>query len=240
MSVPHGSEGGSGQDRRRHRRYAVAELAGVLEFAHPAKVVDLSRSGASVETTERLAPGRAYRLQLEHADAPPTSTTGRVVWCRLTGTVDLGGGESSPLYRAGLHFEQDLAEPDAELLDRLDESAREGVDIRMQARYKLSDLASTLLLRDRSTFEVRTLSRAGMGAEMEYGPRVGALLDFVLPLDEPIEVRGRVADVTPAAENPRRFLVGLEFVGVHTRGQALLDRYIDRLRGEAAEPRSGG
>ena len=39
-----------------------------------------------------------------------------------------------------------------------------------------------------------------MGAEMEYSPRIGSMLDFVLPLDEPLELRGRVADVNPAAE----------------------------------------
>ena len=225
------------QDRRYHRRYQVVELAGILELTQPAKIVDLSRSGTAVETTERLVPGRKYRLQIEGANGSSTATTGRVVWCKLTGTVDVGGGETAPMYRAGLHFDQDLMEPAAEVLDRLDEAGRQGLDIRMQARYKLSDLASTLLLRDRATFEVRTLSRSGMGAEMEYSPRVGALLEFVLPLDEPVELRGRVADVDAAEEDPRRFLVGIEFVGLAPRVQALLDRYLDRLRtGEPESP----
>ena len=42
-----------------------------------------------------------------------------------------------------------------------------------QARYKLSDLASTLLLRDQATFVVRTLSRRGMAAEMRVQPAGG-------------------------------------------------------------------
>jgi hypothetical protein len=240
VSASSDNERDSGQNRRRYRRYAVADLQGVLELAHPARVIDLSRSGAAIETSERLSPGRSYRLQLERPDAPATSTTARVAWCRLTGTVDLGGDESSPLYRAGLHFDQELSGADTELLDRLEATAREGVDIRLQARYKLSDLASTLLLRDRSTFEVRTLSRGGMGAEMEYSPRVGAMLEFVLPLDEPVEVRGRVADVSPAEEDPRRFLVGIEFVALHTKSQALLDSYLDRLRSEGPRPPVSG
>ena len=44
------------------------------------------------------------------------------------------------------------------LFDRLDESDAEDVGTSLRARYKLSDLASTLLLRGQSTFEVRTLS----------------------------------------------------------------------------------
>ena len=59
---------------------------------------------------------------------------------------------------------------------------------------------------------------------MEYSPRVGSMLEFVLPLDEPLELRGRVADVNPAAENPTRFLVGVEFVSVSPLAQGQLDR----------------
>jgi hypothetical protein len=220
------------QDRRNHRRYQVGELAGTLQFNHPARVLDLSRSGAAVETAERLVPGRTYNLQLEGPSGTVTSTTGNVVWCLLTGMQEASNGESTPIYRAGLEFDRDLDEPALRFLDRLDESAAAAVDTRLRARYKLSDLASTLLLRDRATFEVRTLSRGGMGAEMEYSPRLGSMLEFVLPLDPPIEVKGRVADVNPAAEDPRRFLVGIEFVQLSPRAQGQLDRYVEGLRGE--------
>jgi hypothetical protein len=218
------------QDRRHHRRYRVADLSGTLQFSHPARVIDLSRSGAAIETSERLAPGRTYSLQLGEVESGVTSTTARVIWCKLTGTRESSDGDSIPIYRAGLEFEGVLAEPASLLLDQLDDDGLAGVDTRLQARYKMSDLASTLLLRDRAGFEVRSLSRAGMGAEMEYSPRVGSMLEFVLPLDEPVEIKGRVADVVPAEEDPRRFLVGIEFVGLGSVAQIQLDRYIARLR----------
>ena len=225
------------QDRRRQRRFRVAQLAGTLQFTHPAKIVDLSRSGAAVETTERLAPGRTYSLQLQGDAGVNTSTVGRVIWCKLTGMEETDGGESTPIYRAGLEFEGVLPAPAVEILDRMDEASLAGIDTRLRARYKLSDLASTLLLRDRATFEVRTLSSGGMGAEMEYSPRIGSMLEFVLPLDEPVEVRGRVVDVNPAEENARRFLVGIEFVGLAPSQQGHLDRYIERLRADPGDHR---
>jgi hypothetical protein len=77
-----------------------------------------------------------------------------------------------------------------------------------------------------------------MGAELEYSPRVGSMLEFVLPLDEPLELRGRVVDVTPAAENPTRFLVGIEFVNVPSRVQGELDRYIESLRAKLIPPQT--
>ena len=73
---------------------------------------------------------------------------------------------------------------------------------------------------------------------MEYSPRVGSMLEFVLPLDEPLELRGRVTDVTPAAENPTRFLVGIEFVNVSSIAQGQIDRYLESLRAKLTPPQS--
>jgi hypothetical protein len=215
---------------RQYRRFRVADLHGTLQFAHPAVVLDLSRSGIAVESAERLVPGRTYPLQLEGRDGLLITTSARVVWCKLTGTCENEDGEAAPVYRAGLEFQGVLPEAAGRLFDELEASTVEDVGINLRARYKLSDLASTLLLRGQSTFDVRTMSRNGMGAEMEYSPRVGSMLEFVLPLDEPLELRGRVADVNPAAENPTRFLVGIEFVSVPPLAQGRIDRYLESLR----------
>jgi hypothetical protein len=223
---------------RQHRRFRVADLRGTLQFSHPAVVLDLSRSGIAVESSERLVPGRVYPLQLEGSDGLLISTSARVAWCKLTGTNQNEDGEAAPVYRAGLEFQGVLPEPAGRLFDELEAGAPDDIDTNLQARYKLSDLASTLLLRGQSTFEVRTLSRRGMGAEMEYSPRVGSMLEFVLPLDEPIELRGRVADVNPAAESPTRFMVGIEFVNVAPLAQGQIDRYLESLRAKLAPAQS--
>ena len=227
------------QDRRLHRRERVGELQGILQFSRPAQILDLSRTGAAVETPERLVPGRSYSLGLHSPGLAITPMTARVVWCKLTGRRDAGAGESTPVYRAGLQFEQALAAPASDLLDHVVQVATAGVDTRLLARHKMSDLASTLLLRGRATFDVRILSRGGLGAEMEYSPRIGSMLEFVLQLDQPVELKGRVANVTPAAEEPRRYLVGIEFVGLGSIAQGQLDRYLDGLRSSESEPESG-
>jgi hypothetical protein len=223
---------------RQHRRFRVADLHGTLQFAHPAVVLDLSRSGIAVESAERLVPGRTYPLQLEGRDGLLITTSARVVWCKLTGTSENEDGEAAPVYRAGLEFQGVLPEAAGRLFDQLESIIVEDIDTNLRARYKLSDLASTLLLRGQTTFEVRTMSRNGMGAEMEYSPRVGSMLEFVLPLDEPLELRGRVADVNPAAENPTRYLVGIEFVSVPPLAQGRIDRYLESLRAKLAAPQT--
>jgi len=214
---------------RQHRRHRVADLHGTLQFAHPATVIDLSRSGIAVESAERLVPGRIYPLQLEGRDGLLITTSARVVWCKLTGTLENEDGDSAPVFRAGLEFQGVLPDAATRLFDRLEQTSSAGVGSHLKARHKLSDLASTLLRRDQATFVVRSLSRRGMGAEMEYSPRLGSMLDFVLPLDEPVELRGRVADVSPAPEDPRHFMVGIEFVNVPPLVQGQIDRYLDGL-----------
>jgi hypothetical protein len=214
---------------RQHRRHRVADLHGTLQFAHPATVVDLSRSGIAVESAERLVPGRIYPLQLEGRDGLLITTSARVVWCKLTGTAENEDGDAAPVYRAGLEFQGVLPAAATRLFDQLESTSSQGIDTHLKARYKLSDLASTLLLREQATFVVRTISRRGMGAEMGYSPRIGSMLEFVLPLDEPVELRGRVADVTPAPEDPTHYVVGVEFVNVPPLVQGRIDRFLDSL-----------
>jgi hypothetical protein len=234
-----GSQEERPDSRRLHRRYRVADLQGTLKFAHPATVLDLSRSGAAVETAQRLVPGRSYPLQLESSDGLTVTTLGRVVWCTQAGTQEVEAGAEMPIYRAGLEFEKGLPDEATRLLDRLDEVLFDGIDTRMSARYKVTEDASTVLVGERATVEVRTLSRSGIGTEMVYCPPVGTMIDLVLPLDEPVEVRGRVAAVSRATEDPMRFLVGVEFVDLAAATQRQIDGYIERLRGTSPSAGSG-
>ena len=63
------------------------------------------------------------------------------------------------------------------------------------------------------------------------------MLEFVLPLDEPLELRGRVTDVNPAAENPTRFLVGIEFMSVSSAAGPI-DRYLESVKAKLARSQS--
>jgi hypothetical protein len=223
---------------RQQRRYRVADLHGTLQFSHPASVVDLSRSGIAIESSERVIPGRLYPLQLEGRDGLLITTSARVVWCKLTGTTEDATGDLAPLYRAGLEFQGELPGAALRLFEQVDQRLAPRVETSLRAQHKISEVGSTLLLREQTTFEVKTISRRGMGAEMAYSPRVGSILEFVLPLEEPTEMRGRVADVNPAAEDPTAYLVGVEFIGLSPTAQGRIERYVEGLRSRGDSPES--
>ncbi len=73
-----------------------------------ARLLNLSRSGAAVETASSLAIGNRYRVTIwrgrnsELAEAV-------VAWCRLVATRPLAHGEVAPIFRAGLRFVSRLA-----------------------------------------------------------------------------------------------------------------------------------
>lgn len=219
---------GSGDERRRYARYSVEDVSGVIQSTHPVRIVDISASGAAVETAERLLPNHGYRLKIDSEEGE-ILTSGQVVWAKLTGTRETASGDVEPVFRAGLRFESQLGARGRRLLERLSLRSPEGIGTRLQARFKMSDLASSLLLTGESTFDVRVLSLGGMAAEMDFSPRLRAVLDVVLPLgDVQLELEGRVANVTPVEGTPERYLVGVQFLHMDAEAKAALETFLQR------------
>ncbi len=69
-----------------------------------AEVLNLSTSGAAIETTDsppRIGTEILCELESEHTLA---LVQGQVRWCKLGGTTDGASGDVIPVYRAGIHF----------------------------------------------------------------------------------------------------------------------------------------
>jgi hypothetical protein len=87
-------------DRRRSPRFPVANTE-IGNHGISGKVLDLGPGGMAIEAGEALRPGRQYTLTLtigEHVE----SVAARVLWCRLSATRRLPGGDVIPVYRAGI------------------------------------------------------------------------------------------------------------------------------------------
>jgi hypothetical protein len=102
------------QERRLSKRFASADDHGIssarVRPGHDASLVDVSSSGALIETHHRLLPGSSIELQL-NGQQRRASMRGRVVRCAV---VRLRA--SGVWYRGAIAFEQALpwfAPPDA-------------------------------------------------------------------------------------------------------------------------------
>ncbi len=66
-------------------------------------IVDCGARGVGIETSVHLGVGSLTSISVV-APAGELPLVGRVCWARLVGNRSLGGGESEPVYRAGISF----------------------------------------------------------------------------------------------------------------------------------------
>ena len=64
---------------------------------------DLNSEGMSIETRQQLRVGASYPFRIRRGQRS-VLIDGNVIWCKLARMIDIGGGESQALYRAGIAF----------------------------------------------------------------------------------------------------------------------------------------
>ena len=64
---------------------------------------DLNSEGMSIETRQPLRVGASYPFRIRRGHRS-VLIDGKVMWCKLAHMIDIGGGESQALYRAGIAF----------------------------------------------------------------------------------------------------------------------------------------
>lgn len=213
-----------GQRRdRRFRRFTVDGVDGSLMFSVGVQLLDISAGGMQVETRSHLAVGKRYRIKLQRGDDAMT-ISGRVAWCRLIGTRSGDAGDVSPLYLAGISFEEVLNQDGRDLVEFLHHTATVEPDRRIFGRFQ-DDAREALAADAELQFAVRCISLSGMLIETDFAPE----LDEVFPLrvhlgDSVLEVDGRVAYVERLLNGTAE--VGIEFVGMNDERTSLIATWI--------------
>lgn len=68
---------------------------------------DLSAEGMSIETRRPMRVGASYPFKIREG-TQVVEVVGVVKWCKLRRMIDLGGGESQAIFRAGIAFSKPL------------------------------------------------------------------------------------------------------------------------------------
>lgn len=219
------------KSERRHKvRFDVEGLQGGVKLPSDARVVDLGFGGLGVETDRWLQVGRGYTVSLP-TDRAPLRIQGTVAWCRLARTAKNAAGETAPVYKAGIQFQ----DPDPTTLETIEtllsSSARVGSEdpIRGRFRYRREESVDVQL---GHPFEVRKLSLTGMLVEAGFFPAPDERFHISLDLGPhpdggalELEVTARVAYVDRALsddEGDPTARIGLEFVDLDGEQKRLL------------------
>lgn len=87
-------------ERRRHPRFRVTRMAGSVRRPLDARLLDISRSGISLEADEPLTVGRLYTFEVRDS-ASRVLIEMEVRWCTGEHRIDWPSGASADVYRAG-------------------------------------------------------------------------------------------------------------------------------------------
>lgn len=224
--------------QRRHPRYDVPALSGVLRQVLEARLLEWGADGLTFESGSWLAPGQRLSFRFRQTPRKHAVVSGGVVSSQLVGNRHDRRGDLLPVYRSVV--ELNPASPaEARALvsgfERLGELWREHrpgrfeppepVPVRLELEYDL---------------EVRRLSRSGMLAETGVSPDLESRHDLEIVLDRRVlRPRGRVAYRQAAASRGRRLAmqIGLEFIDMDRKDDEALDSFLAELDPLAGSPR---
>lgn len=88
------------EERRAQNRFPVRRSR-LRSPTLKGSIINLSPGGMAIETHQSLRIGAQYHFLLDR-EGRPMRFEGRVLWCRLKGTVTGDEGDVTPVYRAGI------------------------------------------------------------------------------------------------------------------------------------------
>lgn len=201
------------EEKRRHRRYDVEGVRGSLRLSMDATILNLSVDGMALETHSWLSVGRKYSFKLRRDGEGTIPLTGEVMWCNLVRTSRDERGETLPVYRAGVKFDNVLSDTAQEVRSFIEQNAVVRLDTtRLFGRFRVPGREADVALEQ--DFEVRRVSFSGMLMEADFVPDVESRFNVEIQAgDDPVSVTVRVAHVHEL-EKPRqhRAEIGVEFL----------------------------
>lgn len=224
---------------RRHRRFAVdvLDIRGNAVFAHAVSIQDISVTGVSLGTDQKLEVGRQYALRIidDHRDL---SFTGTVIWTEEAPSRKQKPGDTFR-YTAGLQFTGISQENEVRLIEFIGShladrytrvKAHEMSGYRFNVRYQV-DQDEAALLSMAENYRVLKLSLGGILIESEHSFEPGTRLsmEMTLPDAHVLAFIGRVASSAPSPVQAGRFHVGIAFTEMADSDRGRLKLLIRQL-----------
>jgi len=186
-------------------------------------VSDLSVLGIGVKTPKRLKSGSTCLVSIG-SNGSLKILRGTAVWERFAGWSVKPGGQTDPLFSAGIRFD----DPHQNLMEQI---GGEVCNSARAARINTSGL--TVLLSFAESLTVINLSYGGLLAEalnpMETGTECSMRI-FLLSSDEPIRCMAKVASCESVkGKAERTYHIGFEFVSMDKAPAERLREFI-RMR----------
>jgi hypothetical protein len=214
------------EEQRRHKRFTVEVLEGRMLFASQTRILNLSISGAAIETDRRLNPGNEYTLKLKQKGKALT-LKGRIAWSVLSGSRKTAHGEMAPMYRAGMTFTDVMSDKTAALIEFIDENKNVNESRLSGLRFNIEPAKEAVL---DFPYQVKKLSLGGMLIEagQALSPDDRFQMEISPEDDRPVRFTGRVAYCN-SREDDASFDIGIEFLEMDAESRKNLVEYVQSL-----------
>lgn len=164
------------EDRRRHPRFPVPRIPGVLAFSVGAEVVDVSVAGMQVECPVPLAVGKRFAVRIG-TGAEQLDLVGSVRWCERI--AETGEDDFRGRYRAGFAFHDILTERAQSLVDFMERNVVVALDKQLFGRLELDGKTRAELQGDLNfRIERLGLETAELEIDAPQPPEEGAVYEL--------------------------------------------------------------
>jgi hypothetical protein len=217
-------------DGRRYKRHSVEGVHGNVLSTSELEVLNISISGAAVETARRLELNRAYTFKIKYKNRYLT-LRGRVIWATLFSKEDRDSKSMIPVYRAGIKFTETLSEKSEMLLDFIEDNKVRMLENRsLGMRFKI-EKPEDVKVDFPYSYTVKKLSRGGMLVETAHALDVDSVHDIELFIGgQELNIVGRIVNCGQCvSEDFAGYDVGIEFLTMPDEDRDLLDSFLNAL-----------
>jgi hypothetical protein len=217
------------RSRRRHRRYDVKDVSGNFVVRIDVDVINLSVAGMAIETQRTLIVGRRYLFSIGE-QGRHVEVSGRVIWCALGKTRRIGR-QITPIFRAGIQFEDVLSDDTLELQKLIERSAVLDPETQIFGRF-VSEIGGIIDVEAEASFEVKKISLSGMLIDTDWAPSKDEVIRFDARLgDFEFCGHGRVAYIEGYEDHQgaSRFRLGVEFSLLSDVARSGLNDYLNAI-----------
>ncbi len=230
-----------GSKPRKCERYVVEgmDIHARTIFNIEADVLDLSLSGASIRSTQRLNMGSPYTFRFTKGD-DVISITGVVVWAKLVGSQKDAKGQTLPVYSAGVQFSGVLTEQAHQLVEHIKSVLGESAGKRVAGiRLRFLEPEEAVLI-EMGEYAVTDVGLGGIRIEVDrdFTPERVLLLELV-PSTGAAAVcfTGRIAYCREIpGTKVRTFSVGIEIVEMEEEEKARWKEFVETLSPGGMDP----
>src|SRR5512135_2979570 len=114
------------QDKRRHKRYDIIEIAGKMTLANKVEIVDIGLGGIALKADKKLDLGREYTIRLGDREKM-IEVRCVVVRSTLCGMEKGVGGDNVLIYAAGMKFMEESGDKIKAFLESVERRAKRDV-----------------------------------------------------------------------------------------------------------------